>query len=204
MSKATINYKDLKKAIVKCANKSGGKRENAFSIDFAKLTNAVAPMGLIPVEVGVYGPEISRRITPSDIAPLNEYFIEQKLSWFDKAKWIGYLTFADVDNDKREEITELLDDLKVKPEDDPDIDHTELLALLTANYPCYHACIVSYKSNNPNFMDNNSYIVVCRANKVIIKDPNYVYNSKDDVPVVQDGRTPVDENGNPANPEPED
>ena len=173
--KTTVEYKKLKTAIIKSAFKSGGKTDSAFGIDFNKLTELVAPMNLVPVIDGTKeSGNISKRISTLDTAPLNEYFMEQKLEWFDKSKWISYLIFVD-STVQDETMSALLSDIASKPTDNPDVDHIKALATLVADYPCYFACVISYRSNNPSFIDSNSYIVVCRANKVIIRNPEVAY-----------------------------
>ena len=160
----SLNYKVLKSAIVRSANKTD-KDSTAFTIDIDKLTDEVKEYNLKPLSVGL----VSHKIDPSDIPAISEYYSTDRLAWFEDGLNITYLIFVDLDKED-ENLRSLIDDIDKK-----DSDTANVVAKIASYYPCYFAFISSYKSNNPKYIGKNSYNITCRANKVIIKDPNYVY-----------------------------
>jgi hypothetical protein len=107
-----------------------------------------------------------------------EYFIGENLQWFDDSKFLTTLICIDKE-DLNEEVLADIELLKVKREEHPDIDYVKILANILATYHCYFIMVVSYISSDPGKYGKGTYFINCRANKVVIKDPNYVYNSKD-------------------------
>ena len=160
----SLNYKVLKSAIVRSANKTD-KDSTAFTIDIDKLTDEVKEYNLKPLSVGL----VSHKIDPSDIPAISEYYSTDRLAWFGDGINITYLIFVDLDKED-ENLRSLID-----ASDEADLDLVNITAKIASYYPCYFAFISSYKSNNPKYIGKNSYNITCRANKVIIKDPNYVY-----------------------------
>ena len=161
----SLNYKVLKSAIVRSANKTD-KDSTAFTIDIDKLTDEVKEYNLKPLSVGL----VSHKIDPSDIPAISEYYSTDRLAWFEDGLNIDYLIFVDLDKED-ENLRSLIDEIE-----DPDtVNKVAIAAKIASYYPCYFALVSSYKSNNPKYIGKNSYNITCRANKVIIKDPNYVY-----------------------------
>jgi hypothetical protein len=146
-----------------------------FEVNFDKLASLVSDLKLVPLTP--IGGE-ARKVKPSDIPYLSEYFEKSHLSWFSDSKYFTVITFIDSDSiDERAE--ELLNDLIFPQVDDPEIDKVKAIATLVADYPCYFATIVSYQNGDPDRIGRPSYEIICRANKVVIKSSNYQYNPKD-------------------------
>ena len=49
------------------------------------------------------------------------------------------------------------------------------MAKLLANYPCYNAVTVAYRSDDPNRLGKNSYTTIIRANINAINLEEYEY-----------------------------
>lgn len=160
----SLNYKVLKSAIVRSVNKTD-KDSTAFTIDIDKLTEEVKEYNLKPLPFGL----ISHKIDPSDIPAISEYYSTDRLAWFEDGLNITYLIFVDL-NKEDQNLKSLIDNI-----DEEDANLVNITAQIASYYPCYFAFISSYKSNNPKYIGKNSYNITCRANKVIIKDPDYVY-----------------------------
>jgi hypothetical protein len=138
------------------------------------LTKAVANMGLTPIFTNLN----AKKVIPENIAFLGEYFEKTRLSWFNDGKHFTVVSFIETESiDER--ATELLEKLKVPEVDDPENDKVADLSELLANYPCYNAVTVSFRNDDPKRAGNPSYIIVIRANKVVIKSSDYQYNAKD-------------------------
>ena len=168
-SSSGMNYKTLKRYIVRSAEKVG-KRGVDFKINIERLNRDVAELQLTCIPYG----EHARQISPNDLPMLVEYYREDKLEWLSREKYITSLIF--VDSTKMDEhLNHLIHRLMHRPEDDPDMDPVRILGEILGSYPCYLAVVVSYQNNSPNSVGRNSYFIACRANKVIIKDPAYVY-----------------------------
>ena len=167
-----IKYKDLKSNIIKACTQMS-KDSMQFSIDLAKLTDLVEDMSLIPLNTGIS----STQVTEDKIPFLCEYFSGAQLSWISKEKFLATLIFIDSTsiNTKAMDLINRLNSQEL----DSDIDRTNIIATLVAEYPCYFSNIVSYQNNNPKYAGKPSYEIVCRANKVVIKDTAYGYNPKD-------------------------
>ena len=176
----SMNYKTLKRLIVRSAERTG-KRNVDFKIDIDNLNNELAEIELVCLPYG----EDARRVSPTDIPLITEYYREDKMSWISDEKYITSLIFID-SNKIDDNLLELIEQLKIKHEDDPDIDHTAILGEIIGSYPCYLALVVSYQNNSPNSVGKNSYFIACRANKVIIKDPDYVYTPTHPIPDPKD------------------
>lgn len=170
-----IDYKVLKNRIIRSCNPLC-KEIVDFEIDYSKLVDECRELNVVPI---CFGLEASR-VKPELIPYLNEYFKDENLSWFSSAKFSTIISFIHKDyiDEKAEELLNKLKDPQV---DDPDFDKVSAVAKLLAEYPCYSATVVSYKSNNPKYIKGGrpSYIVQIRANKVVIVNSDYQYTYKD-------------------------
>jgi hypothetical protein len=170
-----VDYKVLKNRIIRSC-KVTGKEIVDFSIDFERLEQECHDLNITPIFFGLN----AHRVKPELIPYLNEYFKDSNLSWFSSSKFSTCISF--ICNDFIDEkAMELLNKLKTPQVDDPNDDKVNDVAELLANYPCYNATVVAYKSNNPKFVKFNkpSYLIQIRANKVIITNSNYQYNWRD-------------------------
>ena len=168
-----VNYKTLKSIIIKaCKAVKPGKME--FEIDYDKLVDLAKDIKLVPVCAGLN----CKHVKPDVIPFMSEYFEKSHLSWFTAAKFYTVLTFVDSESID-EKAQELLDKIKTPQMDDPDDDKVQDLATLVAEYPCYFANIVSYQNNDPKRVGRPSYEIICRANKVVIRNSDYQYNHAD-------------------------
>lgn len=166
-----VNYKEIKTAISNAAHATSRIR---FAIDYDTLNESVKESGLTLVPISLS----SRRVEEVDIIGLSEYFWGSRLSWFDDTKEFTELLFVSTDAID-DTVTGLMNELAKDPSDNPDFDRVEAVAKITAEYPCYFATVVSYKSNDPARQDKLCLTMVCRANKVIIKSSNYQYKAED-------------------------
>ena len=182
----SMNYKVLKRLIARSAERTG-KRNVDFKINIDQLNDELAELELVCIPFGLN----ARRIAPTDVPLISEYYREDKMSWISEEKFMTSLIFVD-SNKVDENLIKSIEELKKKPEDDPDIDTVQIIGEILGSYPCYLSLIVSYQNNSPNSAGRNSYFIACRANKVIIKDPDYVY-----VPHhhVDDNTDPIDGDG---------
>ena len=168
-----VNYKTLKINILKSC-RSLKQTSAEFEVDYDKLCDLVEDIGLVPVYIGLE----SKRLTPEIVPFLGEYLDKSRLNWLTENKFATVIVFVNAENiDARAK--ELLDDIYADQMSDPDNDKVAKLGELIANYPCYFCTIISYQNNSLRSSYRVSYEITCRANKVIIKDPNYVYNRKD-------------------------
>lgn len=170
-----VDYKVLKGRIIRSC-KVTGKEIVDFSIDFDKLVEECKELNLTPIYFGMN----AKRVTPELIPYISEYFKDTNLSWFNSSKFSTAISFIN-SNYIDGKALELLEKLKTPQVDDPNDDKVNDVAELLANYPCYSATIVAYKSNNPKIIKLNkpSYIVQVRANKVVITNSNYQYEYRD-------------------------
>lgn len=153
-----INYRVLKSNIVHSCKQVGDGIE--FEVDFNKLVEETAEIGLIPIKIGLQ----SKKIT-SDIIPyLSEYFEKDHLAWITDDKNYTILAFV-VSSSLDEETLE-----KIKSYNDSDDISVSTISKILSSYPCYYATVVSYKSNTPKRIGRPSYEIICRANKVVIKN----------------------------------
>ena len=187
-----VDYKLLKSRIIRsCVSKE--KEIVDFSIDYCKLVELCEELNITPIYFGME----AKRVKPELIPYINEYFKDENLSWFNSSKFSTVISFIHT-NYIDDRARELLERLKVpqvdKPEnekddkdededekDNPDDDKVADVAELLANYPCYSATVVAYKSNNPKYIKFNkpSYVIQIRGNKVTISNSDYQYNYKD-------------------------
>jgi hypothetical protein len=153
-----INYRILKSNIVHSCKQVGEGIE--FEVDFDKLTEETSEIGLIPIKIGLR----SNKIT-SDIIPyLSEYFEKDHLAWITDDKNYTILAFV-VSSSLDEETLE-----KIKSYNSIDSLSVSIVSKILSSYPCYYATVVSYKSNTPKRIGRPSYEIICRANKVVIKN----------------------------------
>ena len=175
--KYSIDYKDFKDAINASASPVlGTERDFIFQVDLEKVDT------LIAANTGCVSLKVNSKSTPvltSSIPFLSEYFIKDKLAWFNEAKEYTTLIFVEnLTNDAR--LQELLRLIKAESElDTPAHDIVALVSEVVAKYSCYFAVVVSYVSNDPLSSDTLSYSIICRANKVTIEKERYVYNPQD-------------------------
>ena len=177
--KYPVNYADLKRAIRKSAVATEGI---GFIIDFEKLNELVESLSVVAVPNMIK----SKRITPEDVAFLGEFFVGKNLEWINQYKAISNVIFirADYIDDKA---LALMEDLRKRQIDFPDIDKVNTVATLLAEYPCYSAAIVSYRSNDPKRYADLCLEIICKANKVTIDVDNKAYHKPtNEEPVVEE------------------
>ena len=174
---SNINYKTLKSYIIRACSRTSFDGVD-FKVNIDKLKSSVANLSLIPVNINL----ISKNVDPEDIPFLSEYFEKKKLSWFERGNNITTLVFVDkseLTDEKKERLDVLLANMDIKQVDSPSTDKTSAMSEIVADYPCYFATIASYISNDPGRSGLISYIIVCRANKIVVKSSAYDYNPKD-------------------------
>ena len=170
-----VNYKDLKHAVGRSCVKVGSYLSD-FKVDVEKIREMSEELHLVFIPIGIN----AHRVTADDIPDISEFFYGENLAWFTDSKFITTLAFLD-SSDLNEETQELIDKLYTEPDKnmgDP-IDYVATAAELIANYHCYLAKVVSYTSNDPGRIGKNCYYINCKANKVILRDPEYNYNPQD-------------------------
>ena len=167
----TISYKSLKTDIIKSCKQMKGMQ---FEVDYVKLADLVADLGLIPLKTDL----VAKHITPEMIPFLSEFYKKTHLSWISDSKYFTVVAFIDKES-LDEKATKLIDLLSTPQEYDPDIDKVKAISTLIAEYPCYHSTIISYQNDNPNREGRPSYNIVIRANKVVIESSDYKFNAKD-------------------------
>lgn len=158
-----------------------------FCIDYNRLDAEVAQYGLKCVRTI---PE-SKLIKMDDVTGIAEYYKGPKLLWISDEKEFNNIIFIkieSIDNVARE----LMDKLETPQVDEPSFDKIEAIAKILANYPCYTAICVSYRSNDPNRHGLIGMEIAMRASTVTIKNDNYRYRAEDMVgfstqPHVYDG-----------------
>ena len=169
-----VDYQKLKPVIINSCEKCGSKYINDFKINLEKINQNLANLNLMCLPVGLD----AHRVEPEDVFYISEYFVGENLKWFTDSKFITTIICVDLD-DVNEELEKMIEDLNAADQDNPDLDKTHILADIVSKYHCYFAMIVSYASNDPGRAGKNTYYINCRANKVVVRDPNYVYNNKD-------------------------
>lgn len=168
----SLDYAVLKSNIIKaCKNEKGTIK---FIVNHDKLSGLVDDIGLRMVNVGTK----SNRVKSTDIALLSEYFKGKKLSWFTEHREFTTLVFV-LEDAIDEECEALIKKMNESIIDDPELDKVEILAKIIADYPCYFATVVSYKSNDPDRAGRAFYEIKPRANTVMIKREDYKYNQSD-------------------------
>lgn len=170
----SVDYKVLKSNIIKACNAKPSPSKYDFTVDYEKLKGLVAGLELVPVMLNMD----SKRVHPNDIPFISEYFEKSRLAWFNDEKFFTVLTFVKSDAID-EHAAELLNKIATLDVDAPEEDKVQDMSDLVANYPCYFATIVSYRNDSPNRCGKPSYLIVCRANKVVIKSSDYQYNPAD-------------------------
>lgn len=169
-------YDVFKRAIVKSASRADLDRQLSFKIDPDKLDEFLADQNIVVLRKNLE----SREVKVSDIPFLSEYFVKQRLSWFNEARdFAVFVLVKTTDQENPERLEELLAILNNVNADGPEIDEVTLVSELIANYKCYFATTVSYISNDPQSIGKLMYSIVCRANKVSIADERYKYNPGD-------------------------
>lgn len=167
-----VDYKILKSDIMKSLRNIEGTK---FEVDYKKLCDLVEDIGLIPLFSGIK----SEKISTNKIPYMSEYINGSRLSWITEGKESTIIVFA-VTEGLDERGNGLIADLLKKQVDDPGLDKVNKMADFVANYPCYFAQIISYINNDPpSKFKKASYAIDCRANKVVMKSPEYQYNPKD-------------------------
>lgn len=170
-----IDYNAIKRCIIKAC-----KQENSIVLDFKinadKLNASVQELGLTFIDNFTR----SKPVTSNDIALISEYFKKEKLSWFNRSREFVSLTFV-LNESIDEECAKMIRDLHDKNrEKDPEFDRVALLAKISANYPCYNAVTVAYRSDDPNRLGKNSYTTIIRANVNAINKEEYDYYNPED------------------------
>jgi hypothetical protein len=169
-----LDYSLIKKCIIKSC-KQNNKVTLDFQIDANKLDELVSQYGVTFIYNGI----LAKPVMAWDIPLISEYFKKQKLSWFNRSRYYTTLSFIVTESLDKEGL-ELLENLKDKNrENDPNFDRVATVSKLLADYPCYNATIVSYRSDDPNRLGKNSYTIVIRANVNVISSPDYEYNNQD-------------------------
>ena len=170
----SLDYNLIKKCIIR-ASKQESQTTLDFIINAEKLNEYVEPHGLVFLKNGIK----SRFVKSTDIPLISEYFKKQKLSWFNRSRHFTSLSFV-VKDSLDEKGLKLIEDLYDKDrEDDPDFDRVATVADILADYPCYNAVVVAYRSDDPNRLGKNSYTIIIRANINVISSPDYEYNNQD-------------------------
>ena len=174
--KYSIDYKDFKDAINASASKVDEGRDFEFSVDLEKVDTLIANnTHCVSLKVNAK----SAPALTTSIPFLSEYFIKDKLAWFNEAK--EYTTLIFVENHPGDaRLQELL--TLIQSESEVDTDEHDIVALVAevvAKYPCYFAVVVSYISNDPLNSGELSYSIICRANKITIERERYKYNPQD-------------------------
>lgn len=169
-----LDYSLIKKDIIKACDQLNEVALD-FTVDEEKLNNLVKKSGLVYLNTNAK----SRFVTSSDIPLISEYFKKQKLSWFNRSRHfvsLSFITEDSIDERAQKIIEDLYDKTRV---DSPNFDRTEAMADLLADYPCYNAVVVAYRSDDPNRLGKNSYTIIIRANINVISSPDYEYNNQD-------------------------
>ena len=172
-SNKNVDYDILKDNIIKSCNAIKAGSIN-FEVDYDKLLSQVNDYGLTPAKNGL----IAHRVSVENIPYLSEYFEKTHLSWITEERYTTVLTFFLTD-DFDEKGLEILEALNSEQVDDPDNDKVADMSYLIANYPCYFATVISYRNDDPKRHGRPSYVIKCRANKIIIKSEAYKYNPHD-------------------------
>lgn len=169
-----MDYNFIKKCIIKACKQEGNVSLD-FKINADKLNASVEECGLVFLDNFTS----SRLVTSSDIPLISEYFKKQKLSWFNRSREFVVLSFILADSiDER--CDRMIRDLHDKNrQKDPNFDRVAVMADILANYPCYNAVTVAYRSDDPNRLGKNSYTTIIRANVNAISREDYEYNNDD-------------------------
>lgn len=99
-----MDYKKIRKVIVKCCTDNGTMNNPIFRLNVFKLSKLLQPYGLVPV---IYKNNyISKEVGPEDIPLISEYFSDDRVKWFDKKKTYLTITFI-----REQDIDDRLEDL---------------------------------------------------------------------------------------------
>lgn len=169
----SVDYKKLRATVVKSCKTVKGEGLK-FTVKAKSLQEALSAMEpkLRLINVGL----TSNPVMDKDIVYLSEYFIKDDLKWFDQDKEFTSIIMIP-EEAITEDCEELIAKLNTEQIDDPEIDRTEVMAKLIADFPCYFVTIVSYKKHDPR--RSSAFELKCRANKVVIKSDSYNYNHED-------------------------
>lgn len=148
MKQYKLDYKELKRAIVKSCAKSTSS-DTSFSIDYEKLKELVKDIGLIPVQMKVN----SDFIIPSNVLLISEYMKFEKLEWISEEKSLLPLLFVESD----------CIDTEINTED------VKTITKLIATKPCYKALVIGYLSSDPDRFNKLNYAIECRANPIVLR-----------------------------------
>lgn len=157
MKEYNVNYKELRKAIVKSCSIDKEVSDIDFSVNYEKLTELTDSIGVIPIAL-TEDDGISHAITTSDIPAVSEYFKGEKLEWMDSNKTVTNIVF--VEKDVAEEVAAYIEE-----NENP----VNILAHIISTYPCYYAMVVGYLSTDPVRLNKLNYFIECRANAVALK-----------------------------------
>ena len=168
-----LDYKVLKSNIIRCLEPVA-PNHISFTVNFEKMQDFKDNIGVVPVAVGLK----SRHVENEDIPLLAEYFVGERLSWFEVDR--RYTTLIMFAQDKLDdEAYAVIDKINAGKIEEPDFDNIHGLADLIARYPCYFATVVSYRNLDPKRIGKPSYTIICRCNRVMMRDQNYKYNPRD-------------------------
>ena len=169
-----VDYKVLKSYIVRSCKQSK-PHTLRFEVDMERLETLAANANLALIWSG----HKSRRLITEMIPFIGEYYEKERLEWFSEEKEFTIITFVDKESlDDRGRA--LLEKLKTKQSEDPDDDKIHDMAILLADYMCYNALVISYHYDTDRIKEYiPSYSIMCRANKVVIKNSDYQYNPHD-------------------------
>lgn len=158
MKEHNVDYRELRRAIVKsCVNRENGT-DTDFGIDYEKLTELTTEIGVVPVALTV-DDGVSHILTTSDVPTLSEYFKGDRLEWMNDNKSITTIVF--VEKEVAEEVATYIEENKG--------DSINVLAHIIATQPCYFALVVGYLSTDPDRFNKLNYLIGCRANSVVLK-----------------------------------
>lgn len=173
-----LEYTILKNNVIKCCrckrHDNCDGMDISFIVNYEKLNRMVEDIGLKAINCNLS----SKQIGTDDVALLSEYLKDKRLSWLNNFKEFTVITFIEIDAID-DDCKALLNKMNTTNREDPDLDKVATMAKILATYPCYNCLVVSYKSNDPIYMDSISYLTGVRANKVSITKQNYTYNHQD-------------------------
>ena len=145
-----------------------------FHIDYNVLDVEVANYGL----TCVYTNPDSKLINVEDVTGIAEFYKGPKLLWLTDRKEFANIIF--IKTESIDDIArELLEKLKKPQVEDPSFDRIEAVAKILAEYPCYTAICISYRSNDPKRHGLVGMEISMRASTVTIKNDNYRYRAED-------------------------
>ena len=145
-----------------------------FTINYQSLDMEVSNYGLRCI----YTDPVSKPIKANDVVGIAEFYKGTKLMWLTDKKEFNNIIF--IKTDSIDETAEaLLSKLQEPQVDDPAFDRIEAISVLLAQYPCYTAACVSYRSNDPKRPGVIGMEIVMRASTVTIKNDNYRYRASD-------------------------